>query len=125
MRGQKIGEIKEYLLNLATKSPKKIIDAYNDDLIGIKLVVLNALDKDIIDYDGGIYTYNGMTLGMSRDAIVDYVSLSKNKQILELIQRDLETHGFKPVKKVPEPVEQTVEESSTLMVNNERPRGGD
>lgn len=125
MRGQKIIDVKEYLLSIASKEPKKIIDAYDEGKVGLRLTLLNALDKGIIDFDGKVYTFNNVTLGMSEDAAVEFISLSRNKQIVELIQRDLETAGTAPAPaSTKSMVIETPKESESKIIQKARPRGG-
>jgi len=123
MRGQTIIEIKEYLLDTASTHPQKILDSYDEGQIGIRLAVLNALDKGVINFDGHVYTYNNVTLGMSEDSIIDYVGLSRNRQLFELIQRDLKDYGFASTESAKSPVIAKKEDKAVTM-DTDRVRGG-
>lgn len=66
-------EVAEYLLDLADSNPKRIINAYEDKNMVLKLLVLDAIDKDIISNANGLYVYSEERLGTTVDFAVEYL----------------------------------------------------
>lgn len=133
MRGQTTLSQKEFLLEEAERSPQKVINVYNSDTLGVRLLLLNALDKGIINFDQSIYSYNTVALGMNEDAVVEFLTRPINQPLRDLIQRDLaETVSTsKPVKvSTPLPTQARQEEAATVIADDisaqtaSRPRGG-
>ena len=124
MRGSTAIAQREFLMEEADKRPERVLDVYNSDTVGIRLLVLNALDKGVVDYDQRIYSYNTTTLGMSEDAVIEFLTRSVNRPIRDLIQGDLD-HITNPEKEAEEIVE-TVEvaEVAEVETTKSRPRGG-
>jgi len=130
MRGQTSLSQKEFLMEEAERHPQKVINVYNSDTIGIRLLVLNALDKGIITYDQSIYSYNTVSLGMSEDAVVEFLTRTVNRPVRDLVQQDLEhmtsspsqpvqESAARPTQAVQENIAETAPAQSTA-----RPRGG-
>jgi len=128
MRGEKVIAQKEFLLEEADKRPARVIAVYKDDTVGIKLLVLNALDKKVIEFDSRIYSYGTTTLGMSEDAITDFLLRTVNKPIRDLIQNDLDniTNPAEVVEKDVVEVEAVLETVAEPVITDDtnRPRGG-
>ena len=139
MRGQTALSQKEFLMEEAEREPQKVINAYESDTIGIRLLVLNALDRNIIIYDQNIYSYNTVTLGMNEDAVVEFLVRSVNRPIRELIEGDIANStgnptivkkaAVRPVVGQPQvksaaPMTETVAEAVTAETQAVRPRGG-
>lgn len=79
----------EYLLKIAGTNPNKIIDLYTSSDTGLRLLLVDALDKKVIMYKNDLYMYNNTILGANSDAVITWMKQSKNKQILDLIKNDV------------------------------------
>lgn len=89
LRGQSLLAQKEFIMTEAERDPARVLNVYNSDSLGIKLLVLNALDKNIIQYDQRIYSYNTVTLGMNEDAVVEFLTRAVNRPVRDLIEKEL------------------------------------
>lgn len=82
-------EVKEYLLDIASKDPQKIIDVYTGSDTGIRLLIIEAREKHIINIKNKVYVYaDDIILGVTEDSVLAYLKDPKNKKVLELIKRD-------------------------------------
>ena len=88
----------EYLLTIAETSPQKIITLYTGDDTALHLILVNALDKNVVLFKNGLYTFKDTLLGASIDAAITWMKQSKNKAMLDLIKDELIDDVLKPSK---------------------------
>lgn len=89
MKAAPDSEVTEYLLDIAQRDPQRIIDVYAGSDTGIRLLIIEAREKHIINIKNKVYVYaDDIVLGITEDAVLAYLKDPKNKKILELIKRD-------------------------------------
>lgn len=82
-------DVEDYLLQVAEKSPEKIINLYVGDDLSLRLLFCEATDKRVIYRKQGLYMFSdNVILGASDDAVITWMKEAKNKKTLELIRRD-------------------------------------
>ena len=82
-------DIKDYLLEIASRDPDKIIKLYIGEDLELRTLFLDARDKGIIRSSSGIYIYgDGISLGGTADVVISWMKNPKNKKILESIKGD-------------------------------------
>lgn len=81
-------DVIDYLISIAEKDPKKIIDLYEGEDWRIQLVVIDAIDKGVIKKKEGIYTYDDKLIGGSMDAVVLFMKDVKYKKMIDSIKRE-------------------------------------
>ena len=109
MKNAPDAEVQEYLLNVAAKDPKKIIDLYTGTDMTLRLLLIEAREKGVIVVKNKVFIYaDDVVLGVSEDSVLAFLKDPKNKNILQLIKRDTfpelqqknaEEDEEKPVKK--------------------------
>lgn len=89
MKNAPDSEVTEYLLGIAAKDPKKIIDVYSGSDTGLRLLIIEAREKNVIVVKNKVFTYaDEIILGVSEDSVLAFLKDPKNKKVLELIKRD-------------------------------------
>ena len=89
MRNAPDSEVTEYLLNIASKDPKRIIDLYTGTDMSLRLLLIEAREKHVIVVKNKVYVYgDDIVLGVSDDAVIAFLKDPKNAKLLELIKRD-------------------------------------
>jgi len=89
MKSAPDSEVTEYLLGIAAKDPKKIIDVYSGSDTGLRLLIIEAREKHVIVVKNKVFTYaDEIILGVSEDSVLAFLKDPKNKKVLELIKRD-------------------------------------
>ena len=82
-------DIKDYLLEIASRDPEKIIKLYTGEDLELRTLFLDARDKGVIRSVSGIYVYgDGISLGGTIDVVISWMRDPRNKKILESIKRD-------------------------------------
>ena len=93
MRNASDADIKDFLLEIASKDPDKIINLYTGDDLELRMLFMDAKDKGIIRSVSGVYVYGeGITLGSTIDTVIAWMRDPRNKKTLELIKDD--TYGL-------------------------------
>lgn len=93
MRNASDADIKDFLLEIASKDPEKIINLYTGDDLELRMLFMDAKDKGIIRSVSGVYVYGeGITLGSTIDTVIAWMRDPRNKKTLELIKDD--TYGL-------------------------------
>lgn len=89
MKNAPDAEVQEYLLNIAAKDPKKIIDLYTGTDMTLRLLLIEAREKGVIVVKNKVFIYaDDVVLGVSEDSVLAFLKDPKNKNILQLIKRD-------------------------------------
>jgi hypothetical protein len=92
LRNAPDADIKEYLLDIASKDPDKIINLYTGEDLVLRVLFMDAKDKDVIYSKNRVYIYgDGIPLGGTIDAVLAWMRDPRNSKMLALIKRD--TYG--------------------------------
>ena len=82
-------DIKDYLLEIASRDPDKIIKLYTGEDLELRTLFLDARDKGVIRSVSGIYVYgDGISLGGTIDVVISWMRDPRNKKLLESIKID-------------------------------------
>lgn len=81
-------DIIDYLVDIAEKNPKKIIDLYEGEDWKMQLFVLDAVDRGVIRKSDGIFKYDDKMLGGSMEATIITLRDVRYKQLLASIKRE-------------------------------------
>ncbi len=81
-------DVLDYMISIAEKDPKKIIDMYEDDGWKMHLFILDAIEKGVIRRSDGIYRYDDKMLGGSIEAVITLLKDVRYKAILDSIKRE-------------------------------------
>lgn len=73
----------------ADKNPLKIIDLYTNGDTALKLLIIDAKERNVIYKKDGLYVYGESVLGATDDALMMYLKTATNKKILDLIKREV------------------------------------
>lgn len=89
MKNAPDADITDYLLEISHKSPEKIIDLYTGGDINLRLMFIDAKDKNVIYVKNKVYLYgDSIVLGATDDAVITWMKNPTNQKVLELIKRD-------------------------------------
>lgn len=89
MRNQPTADVIDFLIRVAEKDPKKIIDLYTGDEISLRLTFIEAKEKHVIYIKNKLYLYgDNIVLGATDDAVIAWMKDSRNQKVLELIKKD-------------------------------------
>jgi hypothetical protein len=88
------GVIKDFLLEVAEKTPDKIFRVYRDKAMKVHLLYLKGKKAGIIkvDHRDNVITYASTILGISDESAITY--LQNNEDILMLVERDVNPSYF-------------------------------
>lgn len=96
MEGVQDAEVTDYLLSIAKKDPQKIISLYTGNDTSLRLLFVDARDKHVIYVKNNLYIYaDNIALGITDDAVIQWMKDPKNKKTLELIRRDVYPEQYK------------------------------
>ena len=98
MRNAPDADVEDFLMNIASKEPEKILNLYRGDDIALRLLFIDAKDKRIIYVKNKIYLYseNQVVLGATDDAVIAWMKNPSNRKVLELIKRDTYPELYEP-----------------------------
>lgn len=85
-------DILDYLVEIAEKTPKKIIDLYEGEDWKMHLFIMDAIDRGVIRKSEGIYKYDDKILGGSIDATIIFLRDIRFKKLLDSIKRETYPH---------------------------------
>ena len=89
MRNQPTADVIDFLIRVAEKDPKKIIDLYTGDEISLRLIFIEAKEKHVIYIKNKLYLYgDNIVLGATDDAVIAWMKDARNQKVLELIKKD-------------------------------------
>ena len=83
-------DILDFLIEMAEKSPNKIINLYEGEDWKMQLFLIDAIDRGVIRKADGIYKYDDKLLGGSMEATIAFLRDIRYKKILDSIK--LETY---------------------------------
>ena len=98
MTGEDPELIKQFLLSKANniKTAKQVISIYTSNSLSIQLLYLKAKKKNIITKTpSGAYKYGAHVISMSEEGCIVYLQDPANKEVLDLLERDVNPDYFK------------------------------
>ncbi len=82
-------DVTDYLLQIAERDPQKIIGLYTGGDTAVRLLFIEARDKNVIYFKDRVYCYaDNVVLGASDDAVISFLKDPKNKSVYNLIKKD-------------------------------------
>jgi predicted Zn-dependent protease with MMP-like domain len=63
-------DITDFLLEVAEKTPEKIINLYTGEDITLRILFMDGKDKHIIIYKNKVYTYADVVLGATDESVI-------------------------------------------------------
>lgn len=89
MDGMADADVTDYLLQVAERDPEKIINIYTGGDTAVRLLFIEARDKNIILYKNKLFTYaDGVVLGATDEAAILFLKDPKNANVYKLIKQD-------------------------------------
>lgn len=88
MDGMADADVTDYLLQVAERDPEKIISLYTGGDTAVRLLFIEAKDKNIIVYKDRLFMYADVVLGATDDAALLFLKDPKNANVYKLIKRD-------------------------------------
>ena len=88
MDGMADADVTDYLLQVAERDPNKIIKLYTGGDSAIRLLFIEAREKNVILYKDKLYYYADAVLGATDDAAILFLKDPKNANLLKLIKQD-------------------------------------
>lgn len=89
LRNAPASDVQAYLYDEADKNPLKVIDLYTNGDTALKLLIIDAKERNVIRKKDGLYVYGESVLGATDDALMMYLKTATNKKILDLIKREV------------------------------------
>ena len=102
MRNAPASDVMDYLYQKAEKSPATIIELYTSSDMALKLLIIDAKDRNKIIKKNGMFMYGDNILGATDDAVIQFCKTPANKAVLDMLKADV----------YPEYARQTVEASA-------------
>ena len=89
MKNSPDADVTDYLTEIASKNPDKIIELYTGDDMVIRLLFIDARDRNVIYNKNKLYLYgDNVVLGATDDSSVTWLKDPRNYKILQLIKKD-------------------------------------
>lgn len=88
MEGMADADVTDYLLQIAERDPEKIISLYTGGDTAVRLLFIEAKDKNIIVYKDRMFMYANVVLGATDDAALLFLKDPRNANVYKLIKRD-------------------------------------
>lgn len=89
MKNAPLTDAQDYLLQLADKSPQRVIDLYTGQDTGLQLLILDAKEKGVLKKINGWYMYGETNLGANEEAVLVFLKTPLNKPILDALKAHL------------------------------------
>lgn len=88
-------DVIDFLDQVAEKNPDQIINLYRGEDTSLRLLFADAKDQKVIIYKNKLYVYgDNIILGATDDAVINWMQHPQNKNILELIRKDVYPEVF-------------------------------
>lgn len=97
MKGEPIEAVKLFLLEQADnkKTAKKVIDVYTNKALNIQLLYLKAKQKNIVNSTAnGAIKFGMQVIGMSDESAIVFLQDKDNKEVLDLLEREVNPEYF-------------------------------
>ena len=88
MEGMADADVTDYLLQIAERDPEKIISLYTGGDTAVRLLFIEAKEKNVIVYKDRLFMYADVVLGATDDAALLFLKDPKNANLYKLIKRD-------------------------------------
>ena len=88
LRNAPSSDVQSYLYDEADKNPLKVIDLYTNGDTALRLLIIDAKERNIIRKQDGLFIYGETVLGATEDAIMMFFKTPTNKKVLDLIKRE-------------------------------------
>lgn len=91
MTNQPNADVEDYLLSIAEKTPKKIIECYTGGEMSLRMLFIEASENGVIYKKDGLYLYGDdgkIALGATDNAVITWMKQSKNAKTLAMIRKD-------------------------------------
>lgn len=89
MDGMADADVTDYLLQIAERDPEKIIGLYTGGDTAVRLLFIEARDKNVILRKNKLYTYaDNVVLGATDEAAILFLKDPKNANVFKLIKQD-------------------------------------
>ena len=122
MDGASTSLLKQYLYTVAKSAPEKIIKIYEAKDISLRLLLLKAIKKGIVQVDAsGMYRYGNNILGMSEDTTVAWMLDIDHKDIVELMDREVNPEYYAS-KDLEVKAKENIESAANLAKKNNVPK---
>jgi hypothetical protein len=99
MSGEHPESLRDFLTDMARKSPLDIIQLYESKSISIKLLFLKSKKKGVITKDKNIFQYGDIVLGINEKAALAFLMDKDNKEVLELLNKQMNPELYARKKK--------------------------
>lgn len=88
MDGMADADVTDYLLQIAERDPERIISLYTGGDTAVRLLFIEAKEKNVIVYKDRLFMYADVVLGATDDAALLFLKDPKNANLYKLIKRD-------------------------------------
>jgi hypothetical protein len=96
MDGEDPVVIENFLLERAESEPSKVIKLYEDKLLSLRMLLMEAVEKrKVIIEPSGAYRYGNMFLGMNEDSALDWMNSTENKSVVRLLEEEVNPEYFR------------------------------
>jgi hypothetical protein len=89
MEGIADADVQDYLYSKAETNPNLIIEIYTSSDQAMKLLIIEARQKNVIRNQSGIFMYADTTLGMTDEAMILFLKDPKNKAIYDSLKYEV------------------------------------
>lgn len=86
MANAPLTDAQDYLLQLAEKSPKRVIDLYTGQDTGLQLLILEAKEKGILKKINGWFMYGDTNMGANEEAVLVFLKTPMNKPVFDALK---------------------------------------
>lgn len=88
MRNAPSSDVEDYLYQIAEKDPNKVIDLYTNGDMALKLLFIDAKERNVVRKVNGLFMYGETILGATDDAVLTFFKTPTNKKILDLVKTE-------------------------------------
>ena len=81
-------DIKDYLLEIASRDPDKIIKLYTGEDNDLRLLLIEAREKGVIIVKNKMYLYGSRPIGATEDAVIDWMKNANNARYVDMLKKD-------------------------------------
>ena len=89
MRNAPDSDVMDYLYQKAEKSPATVIELYTSSDMALKLLIIDAKDRNKIIKKNGMFMYGDNILGATDDAVIQFCKTPANKKVLDMLKADV------------------------------------
>lgn len=110
-------DVEAFLYETAEKNPKQIIDLYTNGDTALRLLFIDARDKNVIKKKDGLFMYGETILGGSEEAVLFFFKLPANQKVVDMIKYEVYPEYIPVSMKITPTVEESVvkpEETTTV-----------